>query len=176
MAGSLHQQAKRPANALAGPYGHPFHPALVAVPIGAWVSSLVFDIASKGADDPEPLARGAMWLILVGLIGSAVAAAVGLMDLLTIPRDTRAFQTGLLHMGLNLLVAVSYLVNFLWRLAGDGPTSVTAGQLTLSVVTIAVLGASGWLGGTLAYHYGVRVADETTQAEGFTPAHPGRSS
>jgi hypothetical protein len=26
---------------------------------------------------------------------------------------------------------------------------------------------SGWLGGMLAYRFGVRVADETTQAEGF---------
>jgi uncharacterized membrane protein len=35
------------------------------------------------------------------------------------------------------------------------------------VVAVAILGASGWLGGKLAYHYGVRVADEQTQAEGF---------
>jgi hypothetical protein len=26
---------------------------------------------------------------------------------------------------------------------------------------------SGWLGGMLSYRYGVRVADEETQAEGF---------
>ncbi|MFF8882681.1 DUF2231 domain-containing protein [Streptomyces flaveolus] len=40
-------QAKRPVSAsLAGPYSHPFHPVLVTVPIGAWVTSLVFDIAS----------------------------------------------------------------------------------------------------------------------------------
>jgi uncharacterized membrane protein len=34
--------AKAPVSAaLAGPYGHPFHPILVTVPIGAWVASLV---------------------------------------------------------------------------------------------------------------------------------------
>ncbi|MEU3526487.1 DUF2231 domain-containing protein [Streptomyces sp. NPDC038707] len=43
-------QAKRPVSALlAGPYGHPFHPILVTVPIGAWATSLVFDIASHVA-------------------------------------------------------------------------------------------------------------------------------
>ena len=29
---------------LAGPEGHPFHPLLVPLPIGAFVSSLIFDI------------------------------------------------------------------------------------------------------------------------------------
>jgi len=31
---------KRPRTVLAGPYGHPFHPILVTVPIGAWIASL----------------------------------------------------------------------------------------------------------------------------------------
>ena len=39
---ALLQQAKHPVTAaLAGPYGHPFHPILVTVPIGAWVASLM---------------------------------------------------------------------------------------------------------------------------------------
>ncbi len=28
-------RAKRPRTVLAGPYGHPFHPILVTIPIGA---------------------------------------------------------------------------------------------------------------------------------------------
>jgi uncharacterized membrane protein len=40
---------------LAGPYGHPIHPILVTVPIGAWTASLVFDIASHVTAGP---ARG----------------------------------------------------------------------------------------------------------------------
>ena len=28
---------KHPGTTLAGPYGHPFHPILVTVPIGVWV-------------------------------------------------------------------------------------------------------------------------------------------
>jgi uncharacterized membrane protein len=37
----------------------------------------------------------------------------------------------------------------------------------LSAVTLALLAAAGWLGGRLAYRYGVRVADEATQATAF---------
>lgn len=47
------RQAKQPVSAaLAGPYGHPFHPILVTVPIGAWVAGLVFDIASRIVGGP----------------------------------------------------------------------------------------------------------------------------
>lgn len=159
--------AKRPRTPLAGPYGHPFHPILVTVPIGAWVASLVFDIASKLSDDKAAMfAEGAYWLIGIGVVGALVAAIFGLLDLLTIPRGTAAFKTGLMHMGLNLAVVVIFAVNCLIREA-DGYESVEPLHLTLTIIALALLGASGWLGGKLAYRYGVRVADENTQAEGF---------
>ena len=159
--------AKRPLSPLAGPYGHPFHPILVPVPIGAWVASLVFDIASRVSDDDaEMFAEGAYWLIAVGILGALAAAIFGVMDLLTIPRGTAAFKTGLTHMALNLAVVVIFVVNFLVR-KSDGYESVKPLHLTLTIVALALLGASGWLGGKLAYRYGVRVADETTQSDGF---------
>lgn len=160
--------AKQPATVLAGPYGHPFHPVLVTVPIGAWVSSLVFDIASHIVDRPGFLSEGSEWLIGIGIIGALAAAVFGFLDLLAIPHGTRAFGTALVHMSLNLAVVVAYLVNFGWRHGSyTDQDSVGIGQLVLSVVSLAALGLSGNLGGKLAYHYGVRVADERTQAEGF---------
>jgi hypothetical protein len=36
-------------------------------------------------------------------------------------------------------------------------------------VSLAVLTVSGYIGGKLAFRYGVRVADEHTQAEGYVP-------
>ncbi|MEU9500958.1 DUF2231 domain-containing protein [Streptomyces sp. NPDC048196] len=175
MADPLSGRAKRPVSAaLAGPYGHPFHPILVTVPIGAWVAGVVFDIASHLVHDPAFLAQGAMWLIALGVVGALVAATVGFLDLFAIPPGTPAFRVGLLHMTLNLLVTAAYVGNFLWRHAGHGPAgSVGAGMLTLNAVSLVVLGVSGYLGGKLAYRYGVRVADETTQAEGFVAGRPG---
>ena len=50
--------------------------------------------------------------------------------------------------------------------AGDDEASVPG--FVLSVIGVLVLGVSGYLGGRLAYRYGVRVADESTQvAEGY---------
>ncbi|MBF6217699.1 DUF2231 domain-containing protein [Nocardia abscessus] len=163
------QQGKRPVSAvLAGPYGHPFHPILVTVPIGAWVASLVFDLASRFADDPEFLVKGSVWLIAIGVLGALAAATIGFLDLLAIPTGTPAFRTGLLHMTLNLLVTLAYVVGFVWRQGADTRVAVAAGPLALSVVALGTLGVSGYLGGKLAYRYGVRVADEATQAGGFT--------
>ncbi|MFI0905834.1 DUF2231 domain-containing protein [Streptomyces sioyaensis] len=168
-----HEQAKRPVSAaLAGPYGHPFHPILVTVPIGAWVGSLAFDIASHLVRDPDFLVRGARWLIALGVIGALAAALVGFLDLFAIPPGTRAFRVGLVHMTLNLLVTAAYAANFLWRHAGhSSDAGVGGGMLALNAVSLVALGFSGYLGGKLAYRYGVRVADETTQAEGFVPTH-----
>ncbi|NUR31058.1 MAG: DUF2231 domain-containing protein [Catenulispora sp.] len=162
-------RGKQPVSALlAGPYGHPWHPMLVTIPIGAWVTSLVFDISSHVADDPGFLTRGAEWLIAIGVLGALAAAMAGFLDLFAIPTGTRAFRTALLHMSLNLAVTCAYAINFGWRHGGytDG-RPVGVGMLVLSAVSLAVLSVSGFLGGKLAYRYGVRVAAEDTQAEGF---------
>ncbi len=164
------RQAKRPVSgALAGPYGHPFHPILVTVPIGAWVSSMVFDIASRIVHRPGFLAHGSAWLIAIGVLGALAAACVGFLDLLAIPTGTPAFRTGLVHMGLNLAVTVAYAAGFVWRQSYGYPEGrgVGYGQLALSAVSLAVLGLSGFLGGKLAYRYGVRVVDESVQTEGY---------
>jgi uncharacterized membrane protein len=163
-------EAKHPKSGLSGPYGHPFHPMLVTVPIGAWIASLVFDIGSRLSDNAAFLAKGSVWLIAIGVVGALAAATVGFVDFLGIPAGTKAFLTARIHMGLNLAVTIAYVVNFVWRLSGyDDATEVSVGQLLLSIASLVALAASGYLGGELAYHYGVRVADEGTQAQGYGP-------
>jgi uncharacterized membrane protein len=159
-------RGKEPVSALmAGPYGHPFHPMLVTVPIGAWVCSLVLDVASHVSDSGAALAVGSRWLIGIGVIGALAAASVGFLDFFGIPPGTAAHRTAVTHMILNLMITVAFALDFLWRAGDHGP--VPGGPLVLSVVCLLALGVSGGLGGKLAYHYGVRVASEADQAEGF---------
>lgn len=161
-------EAKHPVTMLAGSYGHPVHPALVALPVGAWVTSLVFDIASHIVGDPGFLVRGSVWLVAIGIIGALAAASAGFLDLFAIPTGTPAFRLGLTHMSLNLAVVVGYAIDLWWRLSVTTTGGVPLGPLLLGAASLAVLTVSAYLGGKLAYRYGVRVADETTQAEGFT--------
>jgi uncharacterized membrane protein len=110
-------------------------------------------------------------LIAIGVLGALAAAMVGFLDLFAIPAGTAAFRTGLTHMSLNLVITGCYVGNFFWRHGDylDG-RPVGAGQLALAAISLALLAVSGFLGGKLAYRYGVRVADERTQTEGFTPS------
>jgi uncharacterized membrane protein len=124
-------------------------------------------VASHLVADPGFLARGSLWLIGLGVAGALAAALIGFLDLLAIPSGTPVFRTGLVHAGINLVVTAGYLGGFLWRRTSDLSTSVGWGPLALSAVCLAALAVSGYLGGMLAYRYGVRVADEATQATGY---------
>jgi uncharacterized membrane protein len=166
---------KQPVTILAGPYGHPLHPLLVTVPIGAWVASVVFDIASQIVDDPAALAQGAGWLVGLGILGALAAALVGFLDLLAIPTGTRAFRVALLHMSTNLVVVAVFAVSLVMRWpVSDATEAVTAGPMAVSTVGLVLLGVGGWLGGVLSFGYGVRVADERAQSRAFQRAEGAR--
>jgi uncharacterized membrane protein len=160
------ERAKRPASAIAGPYGHPFHAMLVPIPIGSFVGVFVLDVASRAADDGGAYARAATVILGLGLVGAVLAALFGFMDYAQLQRGTRANRVATMHMAGNLLATALLGWSFLTRLGEDtGP--VPGGLLALTAVALGIFAVTGWLGGKLAYTYGVRVADERTQACAF---------
>jgi uncharacterized membrane protein len=75
---------------------------------------------------------------------------------------------GLVHLVLNVVVLALFVVNFIWRIDDhDQLLQTRAGQMVLSIIAIVLLAASGWIGGMLTYRFGVRVAREEVQAEGY---------
>ncbi|SDC52934.1 Uncharacterized membrane protein [Microbacterium enclense] len=160
--------AKVPRAIVAGPYGHPFHPVAVTIPIGAWSSSLVFDLLGLAADDPRAFATGSRWLIAIGLGGAVGASVLGLLDMSRIPAGTPARRTALVHLVLNVTAMVLFSLSLVLRMLDLARVPVVA--FGLSVIASLGLSVSGWLGGKLAYRWGVRVADENTQREGFEAA------
>jgi len=162
------RSAKVPRSVVAGPYGHPFHPVAVTIPIGAWSSSLVFDLLGLAADDPRAFATGSRWLIAIGLGGAVGASVLGLLDMSRIPPGTPARRTALVHLCLNVTAMVLFSMSLVVRLLDLGRIPGVA--FLLSVIAASGLSVSGWLGGKLAYRWGVRVADENTQREGFETA------
>ena len=164
--------AKKPTSRLTGPYGHPFHPMLVTIPIGAWVISFAFDLLSRVAEDGFVYARGAYWLVIIGIIGGVAAGVTGTVDLLGIARNTKAFRVGITHLVLNDTIIGLFVISFLIRRGNNGSDETGIGLLVLSAVALVLLGASGWLGGKLAYGYGVRVAKEQDQVDGFVDREP----
>src|SRR5579883_3041720 len=57
-------------------FGHPLHPALTDIPIGAWTTTLVLDAVAAARDD-EALAKAADITLATGLVGAAGAALGG---------------------------------------------------------------------------------------------------
>ena len=161
--------SKRPASRLAGPYGHPFHPQVVTLPIGAFVASLLFDLGARlGWVDESGAAFAAAWLLVIGLAGTVLAMALGVMDLSTIPDRTKASRTAVAHGAVNSVAAAVLALSAFVRFT-RGTDEVPLVAFLLSVAGVLVLGLGGWLGGKLAYTYGVRVAREVVQEDGYRP-------
>lgn len=161
----LHR-AKRPVSPIAGPYGHPFHPLLVTVPIGAWVTAVIFDIVAFVGDRPEAFTTGARWLYGIGVVGAILAAVFGLLDYTRLTPGTRARKIATVHLVLNLTAVAIFTAAWAVHLGSESPP---AAGLVLGVVGLAGLGVSGFLGGELVFRHGVRVADESEQAAAHEP-------
>ncbi len=122
--------------------GHPLHPVLVTVPIGAFSSALFLDLFGE----PQAARR----LVGLGLVSSVPAALAGLTDW----SDTRGAErrVGVAHLVINAAGLSLLTASWLTRRAGDGGSG-----RWLSVAGFGLVGASSWLGGHLAYALGVGV-------------------
>jgi len=124
------------------PLGHPLHPALVAVPIGAWASATLFDLLGDDA--------GGRRLTAIGCLAALPAALAGGTDWLSTDGEQR--RVGLVHALLNDAALTCYTLS--WRARRRGARSR---GLVLSLAGGGLLGAGAWLGGHLAYSLGVGV-------------------
>jgi len=122
--------------------GHPLHPLLVTLPIGAWSSALVLD--ALGDDD------AATTLVALGLVTAVPTAFTGLHDWSSTHGAER--RIGLLHATLNSVALSAYAASWVARRSGRRGLGVL-----LSVVGFSAVGGGGWLGGHLSYALGVGV-------------------
>ena len=151
--------------------GHPLHPAITDVPIGAWLLAVIFDIVWLVSPSANAwAARGAEVAVLIGILAAIGAAVTGMADW----SDTYGAErtVGLYHAGLNTLALVLYIISFVLRLA------VPTGESTLAAICgffgiIAVLVAA-YLGGDMVFGKGTGV-NHTAWQEGsheYTPVLP----
>jgi len=61
--------------------GHPIHPMLIPFPVACFVLTLVSDVAFWRTQN-EFWASASLWLLGIGLIMAALAAVVGVIDLM----------------------------------------------------------------------------------------------
>ena len=136
---------------------HPIHPMLIPFPIVCFVGTLVTDIVYSRNLDPG-WATASHWLLGIGLVMAALAAAAGLTDYLG-DQKLRGLGDALKHMLANVTAVVLELVNLVLRLNNNDFIASTG--VWISGVVLLILLDSGWKGGDLVYRHGVGVHDRS---------------
>jgi len=125
--------------------GHPLHPPLTDVAIGAWTSAVALDWFGGQRSSP-----GADRLVALGVLSAIPTAAAGLNDWATLEGQDR--RLGLVHGTTNVVATGLFGASWLARKTGHrffGRTLALAGYGTVSI--------GAFLGGHLSFRRGVGV-------------------
>jgi nitrite reductase/ring-hydroxylating ferredoxin subunit/uncharacterized membrane protein len=113
--------------------GHPLHPALTDVPVGAWTVALALDLLGER--------RGAKIAVGIGLLGAAGAAVCGLTDWLDTYGKPR--RLGVVHATVNGAATLLFASSFLLRGRADalaiGLSTIGYGAVSLGALYGGVL-------------------------------------
>lgn len=125
---------------------------LIAFPLALLPCSLICDLLAFAYPRNPHWPAAALYAMVGGVIGALVAAIPGVIDMLALS-DAKVRRIALAHMFVNLSVVAVFGADAALRLSGNGGTL----PVVLSVVGLALLGVSGWLGGEMVYVHGVAV-------------------
>ncbi|MFN8077547.1 MAG: Rieske (2Fe-2S) protein [Kineosporiaceae bacterium] len=138
--------------------GHPLHPAVAMLPVGAFLSSAVIDVATTanaalGGDDARARERrdgaddASALLVAVGLAAVPLAAAAGAADWSQLRGEQK--RIGLVHAAANTAATVLLAGSLVQRRRGRR----SSGR-ALGVAGTLVSGAAAAIGGHLSYRWG----------------------
>ena len=157
--------------------GHPLHPMLIPFPFAFLTGGAAFDVVGWLVDAPSLSTTGGH-LAAVGIAAGVLAAIPGLIDYLyTVPPDSSGKSRATKHMLANLSAVALFAVA--WWIRGGAAMRPGVVVLGLEVIALALLGAGGYMGGTLVtrnligvdhrYARAGRWRDETVDAQTSQP-------
>jgi nitrite reductase/ring-hydroxylating ferredoxin subunit/uncharacterized membrane protein len=149
--------------------GHPLHPLLTDIPVGAWTVALGLDTYEMGTGHAQ-FAPGADAAVVIGLVGGIASAITGLAQWQYTDAEPR--RTGMAHALLNTTGVALYITSAVLRARGKRSLGQSAALLGYGCVAVA-----GYLGGDLAYNLriGVNHAPGQTPPDQFTAVMPDRA-
>ena len=137
--------------------GHPLHPLLTDIPIGAWTAAAALDACEiAGSEDYK---NGADAAVAIGLVGAVGAAVTGLTDWTGTSEKKR--KIGLMHGLLNLTATTLYTTSLIMR--RNKKSRGTA--IALSMAGYGITAIAAYLGGHLVFGEQVGVDHTATSAE-----------
>ncbi len=123
--------------------GHPLHPALTDVPLGAWSAAMLMDLIG--------VRRGADAAIAIGTLSAVPTAMAGMAD--WADTEGRQRRIGLVHGLLNSLALSCFVGSMLARRSDARRLGIGLSTLGLGIASL-----SAWLGGELVYRWGTGVS------------------
>jgi nitrite reductase/ring-hydroxylating ferredoxin subunit len=128
--------------------GHPIHPALTNLPIGAWTGATLLDLADGGRGGD--MGRGADLMVALGCAGGVAAAVSGLADWQD--QEGKERDLGTAHAIINTSALVLFATSLALRLRGSrGPA------IGLSLLGMGAAGTGAYIGGDLVFRLGTAV-------------------
>jgi uncharacterized membrane protein len=162
---------------LKGWAGKPSHPPLTDASIGAYTVGVVMLVLGALEIEEEQMAHGGLLAIGGGLALALPTALTGLLDWLDLRKGTPARRLATIHLFTMVTATTLFALTFVAQLDGYQDDEVEGLACVLAVVAEAVLAVGGYIGGTLAYVYGVRVLkrEDATLGDALIPGRAERS-
>jgi uncharacterized membrane protein len=147
----------KPSYLVHGLPGHPSHPPLTDVTIGAYTFATIAAIASKAGLASSGFASGWWLALVIGLISSALTVTTGLLDWLSISWGSELWKTASVHALTMVGATIFFVLAIVFGHGGYVDHRVPTGSLVLTLIGFVALTAGGWLGGAVTYVHGMRV-------------------
>jgi nitrite reductase/ring-hydroxylating ferredoxin subunit/uncharacterized membrane protein len=146
--------------------GHPLHPVLTDVPIGAWTVAQVLDLASAAKGGDKNLDNAADWSLGLGMLAAGGVIVTGLAD--WSESEGKQRRIGLVHGLLNAFGNVFTISSILLRLSGKKENRGLA--RSLSAVGYLTSATAAYVAGELVYNLGMGISRNAwvEGPEGFT--------
>lgn len=155
--------------------GKPSHPPLTDASIGTYTVAVVMLVAGAFGLEEEAMAHGALLALSFGLLLALPTAVTGLADWIRLPRQTPVRRVATVHLIAMVAATVLFAGAWLAQLDGYRDDRVETLAVVIGVAAMALLTAGGFLGGALAYVYGVRVLKhpDTPVVDALVPGRTG---
>jgi nitrite reductase/ring-hydroxylating ferredoxin subunit/uncharacterized membrane protein len=134
--------------------GHPLHPLMTDIPVGAWTLTALFDILWLISPTTFAwAARGAEITVIVGILGALGAAATGFADW----SDTYGSErhVGFNHALFNSSAIILYIISMVLRLTQAPGDSIAAA--VIGFIGLVSMSYAAYLGGEMVFTKGTSV-------------------
>lgn len=126
------------------PLGHPLHPAMTDITIGAWTTSMIADVLREHRASDVALA--------IGTASSVATALTGMAQWFDATTEDAPRRTGAAHAALNVAALGCYGVSLALRAQDKRAAGIATAWVGHTLAT-----GAGWLGGHLSLSLGIGV-------------------